>query len=97
MTKKIVWITVLIVTAGILQSTLLSPLSMYFYAKPDLALDPKRRRVEVVGRNRVGKQQVEQKQKTCLHQRSACTAGAGASHTARCHGPDAEEGLGAGG
>ena len=39
MTKKIVWITVLIVTAGILQSTLLSPLSMYFYAKPDLALD----------------------------------------------------------
>jgi rod shape-determining protein MreD len=38
-TKKIVWTTVLIAVAGILQSTLLSPLSLYFYAKPDLALD----------------------------------------------------------
>ena len=39
MTKKIVWTTVLIVVAAILQSTLMSRLSMYFYAKPDLALD----------------------------------------------------------
>jgi rod shape-determining protein MreD len=39
MTKKIVWTTVLITVAAILQSTVLSPLSVYFYAKPDIALD----------------------------------------------------------
>jgi rod shape-determining protein MreD len=39
MTKKIVWTTLLIAIAAVLQSTLLSPLAMHFYAKPDLALD----------------------------------------------------------
>ncbi|MDR3356940.1 MAG: rod shape-determining protein MreD [Spirochaetaceae bacterium] len=39
MTKKIVWTSALITVAAILQSTLLAPLSVYFYAKPDLALD----------------------------------------------------------
>jgi rod shape-determining protein MreD len=39
MTKKIVWTAVLIAAAAILQSTLLSPLAMHFYAKPDIALD----------------------------------------------------------
>ncbi|MDR2343510.1 MAG: rod shape-determining protein MreD [Spirochaetaceae bacterium] len=39
MTKKIVWTTVLITAAAILQSTLLSPLPLHFYAKPDIALD----------------------------------------------------------
>ncbi|MDR2795112.1 MAG: rod shape-determining protein MreD, partial [Spirochaetaceae bacterium] len=39
MTKKIMWTTLLITAAAILQSTLLSPLSVYFYARPDIALD----------------------------------------------------------
>jgi rod shape-determining protein MreD len=39
MTKNIIWTTAFIVVAGILQSTLLSPLAVYFYAKPDIALD----------------------------------------------------------
>ncbi|MDR0663215.1 MAG: rod shape-determining protein MreD [Spirochaetaceae bacterium] len=39
MTKKIIWTTLLITAAAVLQSTLLSPLSVYFYAKPDIALD----------------------------------------------------------
>ncbi|MDR2659464.1 MAG: rod shape-determining protein MreD [Spirochaetaceae bacterium] len=39
MTKTIIWTTLFIAAAGILQSTLLSPLSIYFYAKPDIALD----------------------------------------------------------
>jgi rod shape-determining protein MreD len=39
MTKNIIWTTGFIVVAGILQSTLLSPLAVYFYAKPDIALD----------------------------------------------------------
>jgi rod shape-determining protein MreD len=39
MTKKIIWTTLFIIVAAILQSTLLSPLSVYFHAKPDIALD----------------------------------------------------------
>jgi rod shape-determining protein MreD len=39
MTKKIIWTTLFIIAAAILQSTLLSPLSVYFFAKPDIALD----------------------------------------------------------
>jgi rod shape-determining protein MreD len=39
MTKNIIWTTVFITLAAILQSTLLSPLAVYFYAKPDIALD----------------------------------------------------------
>jgi rod shape-determining protein MreD len=39
MTKTIIWTTVLIALTAILQSTLLSPLEVYFYAKPDIALD----------------------------------------------------------
>jgi rod shape-determining protein MreD len=39
MTRNIIWTVAFIVVAGILQSTLLSPLAIYFYAKPDIALD----------------------------------------------------------
>jgi rod shape-determining protein MreD len=39
MTKNIIWTTVLIVLAGILQSTLLARLNINFYATPDIALD----------------------------------------------------------
>jgi rod shape-determining protein MreD len=39
MTLNVIWTTVLIILAAVLQSTLLSPLAVYFYAKPDIALD----------------------------------------------------------
>ncbi|MDR1256725.1 MAG: rod shape-determining protein MreD [Spirochaetaceae bacterium] len=39
MTKIIIWTTALTTLAAILQSTLLSPLAVHFYAKPDIALD----------------------------------------------------------
>jgi rod shape-determining protein MreD len=39
MTKKVIWTTLFIIAAAILQSTLLSPLSVYLHAKPDIALD----------------------------------------------------------
>jgi rod shape-determining protein MreD len=39
MTKKIILTTLFITVAAVLQSTLLSPLSVFFHAKPDIALD----------------------------------------------------------
>ncbi|MDR0383283.1 MAG: rod shape-determining protein MreD [Spirochaetaceae bacterium] len=39
MTRNIIWTTALVTLAALIQSTLLSPLSVYFYAKPDIALD----------------------------------------------------------
>ncbi|MDR0409736.1 MAG: rod shape-determining protein MreD [Spirochaetaceae bacterium] len=39
MTKNVIWTTLFAAAAGILQSTLLSPLAIHFYAKPDIALD----------------------------------------------------------
>ncbi|GMO27151.1 MAG: rod shape-determining protein MreD [Termitinemataceae bacterium] len=38
MTKNIIWASIFILVAGILQSTLLRPLGIYFYAIPDLTL-----------------------------------------------------------
>jgi rod shape-determining protein MreD len=38
LTKNIIWASIFILVAGILQSTLLRPLSIYFYAIPDLTL-----------------------------------------------------------